>query len=195
MRRVYGVPNGSTRVNSLSRITPDSAREDEPLVVCSGATNVLFSRTEIKRFFKSHPGPLTRGSGLRISMDCDPFINRLGSKYGKPWIWFVRLMLSVNETTLSSFPANCNVSNRHWIRSRDPELAFHKQDNRICRKSGKRWIYLPCFRDVRRCSVIRNVRSSARQTTLSDRHSNGAGVTYRSQTVAQRWLRQSQEHR
>ena len=48
--------------------------------------NVLFSRMEIKRFFKSHPGPLTRGSGLRISMDCVACNKRLGLKYGKPLI-------------------------------------------------------------------------------------------------------------
>ena len=64
----------------------------------------LFSRMEARRLLSFQPGPLTSGSGLRISIDCEPCTRRLGSNAGRPSMALVSLTRSVKFITSWSVP-------------------------------------------------------------------------------------------
>ena len=64
----------------------------------------LFSRMDARRFLSFQPGPLTGGSGLRISIVCEAWTIRLGSNVGSPLMVLLPLMRSVKFTTSWSAP-------------------------------------------------------------------------------------------
>src|SRR6266404_3119113 len=65
---------------------------------------VLFSRMEASRFLIFQPGPLTRGSGLRISMLCEACTTRFASKAGMPAILLLPPKRWANSITSWSSP-------------------------------------------------------------------------------------------
>lgn len=102
---------GSTSRDSTSMMTPDSEGNMDYGSVCASQDEMqedggheLFSRMEARRLLSFQPGPLTSGSGLRISIDCEPCTRRLGSNAGRPSMALVSLTRSVKFITSWSVP-------------------------------------------------------------------------------------------